>query len=222
MPDPATWPVRLVDDDLVLRGLRRRDRRRWQALLGANHEWLSPWMAGSPAPGRTMGVGEQIVAHRRAARAGDALPFVVEVAGELVGAVTAQPITRGSSWSASIGYWVSRHVAGRGVAPRAVALVADHLVDELGMHRVEIDVRPENDASLRVVAKLGFPEEGRRRGLMFVDGDWRDHRSFALLAGDLGPGPGAVLRHVHRGGSGPATGPAPPRGSGTGPEVVGA
>ncbi|MGC5628313.1 GNAT family N-acetyltransferase [Georgenia sp. Z1344] len=201
MPTPTTWPVELHDDELVLRGLRRRDRRPWQALLESNRAWLEPWMAGSPAPGRPMSVGEQVVANRRAARAGEALPFVVVLGGEIVGAVTAQPVTRGSSWTASIGYWVSRHVAGRGIAPRAVALVADHLIDELGIHRVEIDVRPENAASLRVVAKLGFTEEGPRRGLIFVDGDWRDHRSFALLAGDHGRGPGAVRRHLDGGSS---------------------
>ncbi|MGO1737515.1 MAG: GNAT family N-acetyltransferase [Actinomycetaceae bacterium] len=196
MPAATDRPVHLVDDDLVLRPLRRRDRRRWRALLAANERWLAPWMAGSPVPGRPMSFAEQLASARHAAREGSGLSFVVVLAGEIVGSVVAQPITRGAAWAASVGYWVSEHVAGRGVAPRAVALLVDHLFDEIGIHRVEIDVRPENGASLRVVAKLGFVEEGRRRGLMFVDGDWRDHRSFALLRGDLGRGPGAARRHL--------------------------
>ncbi|MGO1508974.1 MAG: GNAT family N-acetyltransferase [Actinomycetales bacterium] len=196
MPVATDRSVVLVDDDLVLRGLRRRDRRRWRALLAENERWLAPWMAGSPVPGRPMTFTEQLASARQAAREGTGLSFVVELEGRLAGSVVVQPITRGAGWTATVGYWVAERVAGRGIAPRAVALVIDHLFDELGIHRVEIDVRPENGASLRVVAKLGFVEEGRRRGLMFVDGDWRDHRSFALLRGDLGRGPGAARRHL--------------------------
>jgi ribosomal-protein-alanine N-acetyltransferase len=53
---------------------------------------------------------------------------------------------------------------------------------------VEVNIRPENSASLAVVARLDLPEEGVRRGLMHVDGAWRDHRCFAALAEDLRPG----------------------------------
>lgn len=54
----------------------------------------------------------------------------------------------------------------------------------LGLHRVEVNIEPENVASLRVVAKLGLRDEGLRLHL-HIDGDWRDHRSFAVTAEDL-------------------------------------
>ncbi|MGO1582891.1 MAG: hypothetical protein ACTHXO_06680, partial [Actinomycetaceae bacterium] len=60
MPVATDRSVVLVDDDLVLRGLRRRDRRRWRALLAENERWLAPWMAGSPVPGRPMSFAEQL------------------------------------------------------------------------------------------------------------------------------------------------------------------
>ncbi len=60
----------------------------------------------------------------------------------------------------------------------------------MGLHRVEINIRPENTASLRVVAKLGFRDEGLRRSYLHIDGDWRDHRTFALTAGEV---PGGLL-----------------------------
>jgi len=82
-------------------------------------------------------------------------------------------------------------VAGRGVITYALALVLDHCFGAVGLHRIEADVRPENVASLRVVAKLGFAEEGRHRRYLFIDGAWRDHVSFALLAEDA---PRGVLR----------------------------
>ena len=46
---------------------------------------------------------------------------------------------------------------------------------------MEICIRPENRASLRVVEKLGFRYEGLRRRYIHIDGDWRDHYAFALV-----------------------------------------
>jgi ribosomal-protein-alanine N-acetyltransferase len=73
-------------------------------------------------------------------------------------------------------------MAGRGVTPTAVAMVADHCFDVVGLHRLEIAVRPENAASLRVAEKLGFRREGHALRYLHIDGDWRDHVLFALTA----------------------------------------
>ena len=71
---------------------------------------------------------------------------------------------------AHIGYWVDREVAGRGIIPTAVALACDHCWFGLGLHRVEINIRPENVASCRVVEKLGFRVEGLRPRYLHIDG----------------------------------------------------
>jgi [ribosomal protein S5]-alanine N-acetyltransferase len=113
------------------------------------------------------------------ARAGRLMPFVLTYRGELVGQLTVGGITWGSLRSAHIGYWVDERVAGRGITPTAVAMATDHLF-AIGLHRVEINIRPENAASLRVVEKLGFREEGLRPRFLHIDGGWRDHVSFAL------------------------------------------
>ena len=103
--------------------------------------------------------------------------------GALVGQLTVGGITYGSLCSAHVGYWIDARVAGRGVMPTAVALAVDHCFQVLRLHRVEVNIRPENTASLRVVEKLGFRDEGLRRGYLHIAGQWRDHRSFALTAG---------------------------------------
>jgi ribosomal-protein-alanine N-acetyltransferase len=103
------------------------------------------------------------------ARAGRQLPFAVEYDGEFVGQLTVNNITRGSGQFASIGYWIDEAVAGRGLMTSSVAMVIDHCFFALRLHRIEIAIRPENSASLRVVEKLGIQ-----------DGDWRDHRLFAI------------------------------------------
>ena len=53
-------------------------------------------------------------------------------------------------------------------------------------------IRPENTASLRVVEKLGFTEIGYAPGYLHIDGDWRDHKLFAVTAEEIG---GGMLRH---------------------------
>jgi len=57
----------------------------------------------------------------------------------------------------------------------------------MGLHRVEVNIRPENAASLRVVEKLGFRDEGLRERYLHIDGAWRDHRTFALTVEDIRP-----------------------------------
>lgn len=196
---PPAWPVTLVEGPVALRPLRRRDRGAWEELRRRNAAWLERWEATSPTGGPPVSYRSYVQALDRQARAGVSLPFVIELDGEMVGQLNVSSITRGSFCSATIGYWVSQHVAGRGVMPLAVAMATDHAWYEAGLHRIEINIRPENAPSLRVVEKLGFRDEGLRRRFLHIQGDWRDHRSFALTAEEV-PG-GLVRRWAEAGGS---------------------
>lgn len=69
-----------------------------------------------------------------------------------------------------------------------MALACDYVFQVMGLHRVEICVRPENTKSLRVVEKLGLAEEGMRPAYLHIDGQWRDHRVFRLLTDDYPDG----------------------------------
>ena len=122
------------------------------------------------------------------ARAGEALPWAVTYDGRLAGQMTISSIIWGSARMGSAGYWVDRDVAGRGVTPTALALAVDHCFFTVGLHRIEVNIRPENHASLRVVRKLGFREEGIRQRFLHIDGGWRDHVSFALTAEEVPDG----------------------------------
>lgn len=200
MAEPVVaWPVVLTCGPVAVRPLRRRDGREWQALRIANAGWLGPWEATQPeGAGPASTFGEMVRAGNRAAREGRMLPFAVDVDGRLRGQLSVGGIQWGSLRSAHIGYWVDQREAGRGVIPTAVALVSDHCFRELGLHRLEINIRPENRASLRVVDKLGFRAEGLRRRFLHIDGDWRDHLAFAMTAEEWPPG-GLVGRLRERG-----------------------
>ncbi|NMR20667.1 GNAT family N-acetyltransferase [Cellulomonas fimi] len=184
------WPVALADGDVRLRGLTRHDGRTWLALRASNAGWLDRWEASSPVPvpGPPPSFAQFVRQLSRQARAGTALPFAVDHEERLVGQLTVSGIAYGSLRSATIGYWVSQHVAGRGIIPTAVALATDHCFGALGLHRVEINVRPENAASLRVVEKLGFRDEGVRVRYLHIAGEWCDHRTFALTAEEVPEG----------------------------------
>jgi ribosomal-protein-alanine N-acetyltransferase len=162
-----------------------------------NMAWLEPWEATPPAPTRVqVGFAEMVRFLRKEARAGRMLPFVVTYQGRLVGQLTVGGVTWGSLSSAHIGYWLDQRVAGRGVMPTAVALAIDHCFSVVGLHRIEVNIRPENEASLRVVEKLGLRDEGVRERFLHIAGDWRDHRTFAITAEELGPG--GLLARWHR------------------------
>jgi ribosomal-protein-alanine N-acetyltransferase len=193
---PPGWPARLAHGPVEVRPPRARDAAAWSEVRTRNEAWLSPWEGRSPSqPPASWRERHSPAVHtvmlrqqRREARAGRLLPFTVTVDGHLAGGVTVGSVTRGASDSGYVGYWVDRAVAGRGVATTAVALVLDHCFGPVGLHRVEANVRPENTASRRVIAKLGMVEEGLHRRYLFIDEDWRDHLTFALLAEDLPPG----------------------------------
>jgi [ribosomal protein S5]-alanine N-acetyltransferase len=186
------WPVVLREGDVELRPLRRSDAQVWRAVRSANVSWLTPWEATHPDAdaGPPPTFGQMVRSFNREARSGRMLPLAVTYRGDLVGQLTVSGIAWGSLRSAHAGYWVDRRVAGRGVIPTALALAVDHCFFTVGLHRIEINIRPENAASLRVAHKLGFRPEGLRPRYLHIDGAWRDHASFALTVEDV---PGGLL-----------------------------
>jgi ribosomal-protein-alanine N-acetyltransferase len=191
----ASWPVTLVDGRISLRPLKLRDAKEWRTVRNRNAEWLRPWEATSPDPASDAPptYAAMVRRLRAEARDGRTLPFVVTYDDELVGQLTVGGITWGSLRSAYVGYWVDRRFAGRGITPTAVALATDHCF-AMGLHRVEINIRPENLASRRVVEKLAFRPEGMRPAYLHIDGDWRDHLAFALTRDEV---PGGLLARWH-------------------------
>jgi ribosomal-protein-alanine N-acetyltransferase len=194
------WPATLTDDRVTLRPLRLRDGPAWTAVRRANIDWLRPWEA--TPPGGPAGVSTSYAVfwtmvrrQRRQARHGGGLPFAVLYDGELVGQLNIGGIVRGSLHGCHIGYWIDSRVAGRGIMTTAVAMAADHAFWSVGLHRVEVNIRPENTASRRVAEKLGFREEGLRERFLHIDGDWRDHISYALVREDVH---GRLLARWHR------------------------
>lgn len=197
------WPAVLSDGRVLLRPYERRDATAWSEVRCANREWLAPWestppvtweRANSPAAYRYVYRDQ-----RRTGRIGESMPFAVCQLDEhgrdrLVGHLNLSNIARRAFCSASAGYWIDHRVAGRGIMPTALALAVDHAFGAGALHRIEVNIRPENAPSRRVVEKLGFREEAYHPRYLHIDGAWRDHIGYALTGEDIAAEGGLVAR----------------------------
>jgi ribosomal-protein-alanine N-acetyltransferase len=174
--------IALEHGDVRVRLVRKRDAAALQELILSNRSWLRPWEATNPHGPNSFDIKAMIRGLLRQANEMTGLPLVIEHHGAIVGQLNVANILYGSVSSANIGYWIAPDAAGKNITPIAVALVTDYLFNELGLHRVQIDIRPENGPSLRVVEKLGFRYEGKKNAYIHINGEWRDHYSFALTA----------------------------------------
>jgi len=184
------WPVTLKYGKLLLTPFHRRDLDEVSMVRVRNASWLSPWDATAP-----IGMEIQPNPSRRMrslwnqARQGYTLPWLVRWiepdSCPVIGQCTVSNIVYGSAQYGAIGYWIDQRYAGRSITPAAVALATDYSMATVGLHRIEICVRPENKASLRVVEKLGFRYEGSRPRYIHIAGAWRDHEVFALTKEEI-------------------------------------
>ncbi|HLP23146.1 MAG TPA: GNAT family protein [Microbacteriaceae bacterium] len=196
-----SWFPELRDGDVTVRIVRLRDSKALWDLLIAHRSWLGKWEATYPSQSASVAptaadVRANVKSLLAATREGTAIGWVIELDGVPVGQLNVSAVMRGSTSSAAIGYWVSESVAGRGVMTRAVALVTDFCLGPFGLHRIEVCIRPENRPSQRIVEKLGFRFEGRRRRFIHINGAWADHFCYALTREDV---PGGVLARFRNG-----------------------
>ena len=86
--------------------------------------------------------------------------------------------------NAYLGYQLFAGFTGNGFMADAVSLVLHHAFAELGLHRVEANVQPENKPSIAVLRRNGFAKEGFSRRYLKINGRWRDHERWAILKED--------------------------------------
>ncbi|WP_193047895.1 GNAT family N-acetyltransferase [Mycolicibacterium baixiangningiae] len=195
-------PLRVPAGVVRLRPIRLRDAAQWSRTRLADRGHLEPWepMTGVDWQLRHAFSSWPAVCStlRSEARKGRMLPYVIELDGQFAGQLTIGNVTHGALRSAWIGYWVSSEQVGGGVATAALALGVDHCFGPVMLHRVEATVRPENAPSRRVLAKVGFREEGLLKRYLEVDGGWRDHLLVAITVEELSGSASAALVRTGR------------------------
>lgn len=103
---------------------------------------------------------------------------------QLVGGISLSNLRRGVVQSGNIGYWTGQKFARQGVMSTAVCLCLDFSFQMLKLRRIEAAILPGNESSQRVLEKNGFQAEGLAREYIQIDGIWRDHLLYAVLASD--------------------------------------
>ncbi len=172
---------------VLLRPPALQDYRSWAALRETSRDFLKPWEPSWPPDDLSRAAFRQRLRHfSRALHMDEAYPFFIfrKEDGALLGACTLSNVRRGIAQTASLGYWIGAPFARRGYMTEALRALIPFALKELHLHRIEAACLPDNEASRRLLAKLGFREEGFARGYLRIDGAWRDHTLFALLADD--------------------------------------
>jgi len=167
-----------------IRLVSAHDAARLSELETENREYLQ---AGGPVRSdhyvSVEGQRELISGMLEAHRSGTCAPFVVEADGAVVGRILLAAIVRGGFQSASVGYWVTESMSGRGIASRALQLLVDHAFGELGLHRLEAATTLANAASAHILTRAGFEQYAVARDYLWMGGRWVDHQLFQLLNG---------------------------------------
>ena len=178
---------RLETARLHLRRPRLMDWRAWSSLRGASRDFLIPWEPSWPEDALT------IAAYRRRLRQmasewrsdqGYGLFIFANAGAALVGGVNLSNVRRGVAQTCSLGYWMGEAHAHQGMMGEALTALLPYAFDRLGLHRIEAACLPSNEPSKNLLTKIGFRQEGLARGYLQINGEWRDHALFALLADD--------------------------------------
>jgi RimJ/RimL family protein N-acetyltransferase len=170
----------IVGDSLRLRPAAEDDVEYLVALAAS--EEVEPYLAGvSPWS------AEDVRADLGQTETGARLVLEVENGGgwQRAGGLAWAVQNRRSRIAYLYGVMLDPAARGRGLAERAVRLVATHLIREGGYHRVQLEVYAFNEPALRLFDRAGFVREGAKRKAYWRHGAWQDGVMFGLVEEDL-------------------------------------
>jgi ribosomal-protein-alanine N-acetyltransferase len=180
--------IRLDAHRTAIRPLSVDDATEFAAAVVANRPHTEPWEPiHAEAHYSRAGQAETLRRDVEAWDIGTGYAFAVLDRGDgdaIVGRIALGNVVRGAWRNATLGYWVSAAVGGRGHATKAAGLICEFAFRHAGLHRVQPAVIPRNVRSIRVVEKAGFRREGRALKYLNIAGRWEDHDIFAMTLED--------------------------------------
>lgn len=186
-PFSAELPPMLRHGAVVLRVPQAADYQSWAGLRLESRRFLTPWEPSWPHDDLTrLAFRARIKRYLRDIANDAAYPYFLFAAegGQLVGALTLSNVRRGAAQMASLGYWIGEPFARAGFMSAGVAAILPFAFESLRLHRIEAACLPANVASIALLRKSGFGEEGYARKFLRINGQWEDHLLFSRLAGE--------------------------------------
>ena len=184
---PSDFGPVLETDRVMLRTPQMSDYPAWAELRASSREFLVPWEPlWAPDELSRASFRRRVRHYMRDIREdmGYALFVYNSQTSALVGGLTLCNVRRGVTQSCTLGYWVGAKYAKQGFMTAAVRAVVPFVFDSLELHRLEAACLPTNMASMRLLERTGFKQEGLARRYLRINGEWRDHVLYALLDTD--------------------------------------
>jgi len=174
---------------VLLRPLLMGDYAAWAELRARSREHLTPWEPVWQRDELTRSAFRRRVRHyQREAREDLGYAFLIFKEADdllMLGGLTLSNVRRGVTQAAVLGYWLGQPYVRRGYMTEAVGAIAQFAFEDLHLHRLEAATMPHNSASIRVLERNGFRQEGLARKLLKINGTWEDHVLHALVAEDF-------------------------------------
>ncbi|WP_405775224.1 GNAT family N-acetyltransferase [Streptomyces sp. NBC_00859] len=178
---PDTTPYLAAGPRVGIRPFSYDDAGEFTALVRESRDLHHPWLAPPADP-----EGFLVYARRLIEDPSKAGFLVCEheagAAGRIAGFINVNNIVEGAFRSGALGYGAFAHAAGRGLMGEGLRLVMAYAFGPLGLHRLEVNIQPANEASLALIRRAGFRLEGYSPDFLFIDGAWRDHERWAFTA----------------------------------------
>lgn len=183
----------LQSERLVLKPLSQSDARGLLDYVNVNREWLAPWEPVHPASYFTTEGQRNILRQCEGERRAETgiLFGIYEQGGnpsEILGRISISGIMRGIWQNGFLGYSIAGSRAKRGYITEALLRVVRYGFVDLGLHRLQASIIPRNTASVRVVQKCNFRNEGRAKRYLKINDIWEDHDMYALTFEEFGKG----------------------------------
>ena len=157
-----------------------------------NHAAVEPFLGGRGARDRDALAPEL---ERSAADPTGYGRFVIEVDGRSAGVMGFEVENRRSRIAHLERLAVHPAFRGRHVSDEAARLLQRHLMEDLGYHRLELEIYGFNERAQRHAERAGFIREGVRRRAYWRHGEWADGVLYALVREDLSVPEPLVLLH---------------------------
>ena len=177
--------IKLESKRLILKTLNEKHAKIVLDYLSRNEKFFKPWGSEYPEGFFTAAFQKKSLrAIEQQERAGAQYRFFIfkkENENRIIGNISFSEVIKANFLCSFLGYKIDEHENNKGYATEAIARCVRYAFSELKLHRIEANIIPKNLASIRVVEKLGFVNEGLSKKYLKIDGEWQDHYHFALL-----------------------------------------
>lgn len=173
---------KILAEDIYLRPPSLLDYNKWRLIREESRNFLTPWEP-------TWHIGEHtlkryirlITIYSRRRRSDSQYSFFIFDKNDLLlGGINVFNIKRGISQSCTLGYWIGKKYSNKGYMTEALSILIVYLFNQYSINRIEAACLPSNNASIKLLLRLGFSKEGYATDYLRINGRWEDHLLFAI------------------------------------------